>query len=134
MVANSDEFAFKSNGKKTSMIVVSDGDVIRNQVQSSTGKVFPLGYDRYTQQQFGNKIFILNCMNYLLDDSGLIAVRTRDIQIRLLNKTIIQESKLKWQLICIISPIFIVILYGLFSGWFRKKRYASNLENAPNIN
>ncbi len=133
-VADAGEFAFKSNGKKTAMIVVSDGDVIRNQIQSSTGKVYPLGYDRYTQQQFGNKNFILNCMNYLLDDSGLIAVRTREIQIRLLNKTIIQESKLKWQLISILSPIFIIILYGLFSGWMRKNKYASKPGHAQNVN
>jgi ABC-2 type transport system permease protein len=124
-VANSEEMAFKAKGEKTAMIVVADGDIIKNQVQSSTGKIYPLGYDRYTQQQFGNKNFILNCMNYLLDDSGLIAVRTRDIQIRLLNKTIINEQKLKWQLICIISPIILIVIYGLFSGWMRKKKFAS---------
>jgi ABC-2 type transport system permease protein len=124
-VANASEMAFVSKGKKTAMIVVADGDVIRNQVQGATGKVYPLGYDRYTQQQFGNKNFIMNCMNYLLDDSGLIAVRTRDIQIRLLNKTVLQESKLKWQLISIVSPMFIVILFGIFSGWNRKRKYAS---------
>jgi ABC-2 type transport system permease protein len=129
-VSTSEEMAFKAQGLKTAMIIVSDGDVIKNQVQSSTGKVYPLGYDRYTQQQFGNKTFILNCMNYLLDDSGLITVRTRDIQIRLLNKTIISEQKLKWQLICILSPIIIIMLYGLFSGWLRKKRYASDYKNA----
>lgn len=133
-VADAEEFAFKSNGKKTAMIVISDGDVIRNQVQSSTGKVYPLGYDRYTQQQFGNKNFIMNCMNYLLDDSGLIAVRTRDIQIRLLDKTIIQESKLKWQLICILSPILMIILYGIFSTWMRKNKYASKIEHHTAIN
>jgi ABC-2 type transport system permease protein len=133
-VATAEEMAFKSQGVKTAMIIVSDGDVIKNQVQSSTGKVYPLGYDRYTQQQFGNKTFILNCMNYLLDDSGLIAVRTRDIQIRLLNKTIISEQKLKWQLICILSPILIIILYGLFSGWLRKKRYASMPQNSTVTN
>ncbi len=133
-VANAEEMAFKAQGVKTAMIIVSDGDVIKNQVQSSTGKVYPLGYDRYTQQQFGNKTFILNCMNYLLDDSGLIAVRTRDIQIRLLNKTVISDQKLKWQLICILSPILIVILYGLFSGWLRKKRYASGPENSTVTN
>jgi ABC-2 type transport system permease protein len=129
-VSTSEEMAFKAQGVKTAMIIVSDGDVIKNQVQSSTGKVYPLGYDRYTQQQFGNKTFILNCMNYLLDDSGLITVRTRDIQIRLLNKTIISEQKLKWQLICILSPIIIIMLYGLFSGWLREKRYASDYKNA----
>lgn len=133
-VANSEEMAFKAQGVKTAMIVVADGDVIKNQVQSSTGKVYPLGYDRYTQQQFGNKNFIMNCMNYLLDDSGLIAVRTRDIQIRLLNKTIITEQKLKWQFICILSPIFMVILYGSLSGWLRKKRYASVSDYSKEIN
>ena len=76
----------------------------------------------------------MNCMNYLLDDSGLIAVRTRDIQIRLLDKTIIQESKLKWQLICILSPILMIILYGIFSTWMRKNKYASKIEHHTAIN
>jgi len=73
-------------------------------------------------------------MNYLLDDSGLIAVRTRDIQIRLLNKTVISDHKLKWQLICILSPILLIMAYGLLSAWLRKKKYASLLENSNDIN
>ncbi|MFN4812766.1 MAG: gliding motility-associated ABC transporter substrate-binding protein GldG [Bacteroidota bacterium] len=124
-ISNTEDIAFKSKGKKTSMIVVADGDVIKNQVQSSSGKVYPLGYDRYTQQQFGNKNFIMNCMNYLLDDSGLIAVRTRDIQIRLLDKTIIQSAKMKWQLICILVPVCSILLYGLLSAFIRKKKYTA---------
>ncbi len=123
-LAQSDSFAFKTEGVPTAMIIVSDGDVIRNQVQGNTGKVYPLGYDRYTQQQFGNKNFIMNCMNYLLDDSGLIEVRTRDIQIRLLDKTLIKENKLKWQLINILSPVFIIILYGFIAGLLRKRKFA----------
>lgn len=123
-LAQSDSFAFKTEGVPTAMIIVSDGDVIRNQVQGNTGKVYPLGYDRYTQQQFGNKNFIMNCMNYLLDDSGLIEVRTRDIQIRLLDKTLIKENKLKWQLINILSPVFIIILYGFIAGLMRKRKFA----------
>jgi ABC-2 type transport system permease protein len=133
-IADAKDLSFKSNGKKTAMIIVSDGDVIKNQVQASTGKVFPLGYDRYTQQQFGNKTFIMNCMNYLLDDSGLIAVRTRDIQIRLLNKTIIQEHKLQWQLFCILSPILLIVFYGFMSGFQRKRKYASVTEQGQHIN
>ena len=125
-VANSTEFPFKDKSPNTAMIVVSDGDIIKNQIQASTGKVYPLGYDRYTQQQFGNKNFIMNCMNYLLDDSGLIALRTREIQIRLLNKTVIQESKLKWQLINILIPSLLVMLYGLISAWNRKRKFAKN--------
>ncbi len=124
-IASSDEISFKENGKRNAMIVVADGDIIRNQIQSSTGKVYPLGFDRYTQQQFGNKTFLLNCMNYLLDDSGLIAVRTRDIQIRLLDKTILQSQKLNWQLICIAGPILSIVLFGLLSLWKRKKKYAT---------
>ena len=124
-IASSDEISFKEKGKRNAMIVVADGDIIRNQIQSSTGKVYPLGFDRYTQQQFGNKTFLLNCMNYLLDDSGLIAVRTRDIQIRLLDKTILQSQKLNWQLICIAGPILSIVLFGLLSLWKRKKKYAT---------
>jgi len=73
-------------------------------------------------------------MNYLLDDSGLIAVRTRDIQIRLLNKTILQESKLKWQLICILSPIITLLIYGIYTAWLRKKKYTLTLPGSKEIN
>ena len=60
------------------MIVVSDGDVIKNGVSKSNGQIYPLGFDRYTNQMYGNTNFILNSMNYLTDNSGLISIRSRE--------------------------------------------------------
>jgi ABC-2 type transport system permease protein len=106
------------------MIVISDGDVIRNQVQKSTGRVFPLGYDRYSGQTFGNKNFLLNCMNYLLDEDGLLALRTREVRLRLLDKTRIQAERSYWQIMNAAVPVVLVVALGLLVGSIRKRKYA----------
>ena len=112
---------FIENGK---MIVVSDGDVIRNQRKESTGEIFPLGYDRYTNQQFGNKRFLLNCMDYLCDDSGIIEVRAKEIKLRLLDKGKLKTERLKWQLVNLFIPIAIMLIFGLVNKIIRKRKYA----------
>jgi ABC-2 type transport system permease protein len=111
---------FIENGK---MIVVSDGDVIRNQRKESTGEIFPLGYDRYTNQQFGNKRFLLNCMDYLCDDSGIIEVRAKEIKLRLLDKGRLKTERLKWQLVNLFIPIAIMLIFGLVNKIIRKRKY-----------
>ena len=111
---------FIENGK---MIVVSDGDVIRNQRKESTGEIFPLGYDRYTNQQFGNKRFLLNCMDYLCDDSGIIEVRAKEIKLRLLDKGKLKTERLKWQLVNLFIPIAIMLVFGLVNKMIRKRKY-----------
>ncbi len=111
---------FIENGK---MIVVSDGDVIRNQRKESTGEIFPLGYDRYTNQQFGNKRFLLNCMDYLCDDSGIIEVRAKEIKLRLLDKGKLKTERLKWQLVNLFIPIAIMLIFGLVNKMIRKRKY-----------
>ncbi|MFI5221587.1 MAG: gliding motility-associated ABC transporter substrate-binding protein GldG [Bacteroidia bacterium] len=118
------ELPFKDKVENNKMIVVSDGDVIRNQRKKSTGEIFPLGYDRYTQQQFGNKRFILNCMDYLCDDSGIIEVRSKEITLRLLNKAKVKAEKLHWQLINMIVPIVLIILFGFGNNYWRRRKYA----------
>ena len=120
---------FLSKSEKTSMIVVSDADIIKNQF--TTGKdgyaPLPLGYDKYTQQSFGNKDFIMNAINYLCDDSGLISARSRELKLRLLDVTRVKTEKLKWQLINTILPILIVLLFGFVQYYVRRRRYGSML-------
>lgn len=116
---------YKDHIDNNRMIVVSDGDVIRNQRKKSTGEIFPLGYDRYTQQQFGNKRFILNCMDFLCDDSGIIEVRGKEITLRLLNKAKVKSEKLQWQLVNMIAPILAILLFGLVNRIIRKRKYAA---------
>jgi ABC-2 type transport system permease protein len=92
-----------AQSKPTKMIVLSDGDILSNQV-GSDGSPFPLGYDHYTQQSYGNKNLLLNIADYMTDDSGLISLRTKEIQIRLLNRARIRKEKLFWQLVNNIGP------------------------------
>ncbi|MFN4083782.1 MAG: gliding motility-associated ABC transporter substrate-binding protein GldG [Bacteroidia bacterium] len=114
---------FKQESDFNKMIVVSDGDVIRNQFKQSTGEVFPLGYDRYTKQQFGNKKFILNCIDYLCDESGIINIRNKEITLRLLDKGMVKKYKNQFIAINLISPLVLVILFGIINHFIRKKRY-----------
>ncbi len=120
---------FLSKSEKTSMIVVSDADIIKNQF--TTGKdgyqPLPLGYDKYTQQSFGNKDFIMNAINYLCDDSGLISARSRELKLRLLDVTRVKTEKLKWQMINTILPILMVLLFGFVQYYLRRRRYGRML-------
>ncbi len=111
----------KDLGKTSKMVVIADGDVIKNQIRK--GQPLALGYDQYTYTTFGNKDFLLNTVNYLLDDTGLITVRSKDIVIPFLNieKTAIQRSK--WQIINLVLPLFLLALLGFIFTYLRKRKY-----------
>lgn len=123
--AKTDVLPYKPSIDDGKMIVVSDGDVIRNQRKQSTGEIFPLGYDRYTNQQFGNKRFVLNCIDYLCDDSGIIEVRAKEIKLRLLDKGKLKTERLKWQMVNMVIPIAIMMVFGLVNKMIRKRKYTS---------
>ncbi len=108
--------------KPTAMIVISDGDILINQF--SQGYALPLGYDQYTRETFGNKDLILNCVNYLCDDSGLIDVRSRELKLRLLDETRISSQRIYWQLLNTLVPVLLVIVFGLVKMRLRKRRFA----------
>ena len=114
-----------TESKKTRMIVIADADIIRNEVQRSglNETPLPLGKDKYTGQEYGNKDFIINCLNWLVDNDGLMELRSREVKLRLLNTHEIKTQRLKWQIINIAGPILIVILSGLFYNYFRKRSY-----------
>ena len=110
--------------KFTKMLVVGDGDILKNQVSDKDHSPFPLGYDRYTQLQYGNKNFLLNIADYLTDDSGIIQLRTKEIKIRLLDKARIAKEKVGWQVLNIGLPILLILLLGIFQHYYRKRKYA----------
>lgn len=119
-------FKYLDHGKKTKMIVVADGDVARNDFQTSNGQVFPLGYDRNTKQTFANRIFLLNCVNYLLDEEGMLQLRSREVKLRLLNKKKIDESQRgKWQMVNVAVPVVLIIGFAVLQFYTRRKRYAA---------
>lgn len=117
-------FKYLDKGKPTKMIVVADGDVAANDYLRSTGEVFDLGYDRYTRQTFANKTFLLNCVNYLLDDEGMLQLRSREVKLRLLDKKKIANERLKWQLLNVLAPLLVLGLVAWLVQYLRKKRYA----------
>ncbi len=105
------------------MLVVADGDVLKNQVSATDGSPFPLGYDRYQQKQYGNRNFLLNAIDYLSDDSGVLSLRTKEIQVRLLDRPRIRSEKLFWQVLNIGLPLVVLVIAGIFQHYFRKRKY-----------
>ena len=114
---------FKAKGEPTKIVIISDGDIIKNEVIRNRPQ--ELGFDQLTGKSFGNKEFLLNTVNYLLDDadSGLINIRSKDITIAFLDSDKIEESKGKWQLINIALPLVILTVFGFAFNYFRKKKY-----------
>lgn len=107
------------------LIVIADGDIIKNKVRNRNGQlqVQPLGYDQYSGQTFGNREFLLNCIDYMADDSGIMQLRTKVVKLRLLDKVKIRDQKLKWQLINVVFPVLIYLILGLIFNLIRRKRY-----------
>lgn len=112
----------KTESAPTKMIVIADGDVIKNDV----GRNGPLelGFDRGTGQLYGNKEFLLNAVNYLLDDDGLINIRSKEIAIAFLDPQKITAEKTKWQAINIALPLVLLGVFGFIFTFLRRKKYA----------
>jgi len=113
----------------TSLFIIADGDIAANEVQFEQGayRAQPLGYDKYTRQTFGNREFIMNVVNYMTDETGLMELRSREFKLRLLNKEMIgQKSELlKWKLLNTLLPLFLVVIAGIAIQVARRRRYAS---------
>jgi ABC-2 type transport system permease protein len=117
------QFVPKSH-KPTKMIVVGDGDIIKNQFQFSQGYPMPLGYDQYTRQTFGNRDFLLNAMNFLCDDSGLISVRSRELTLRMLDATKLESQRLFWQILNILLPLILILIFSFIKLRIRARKYS----------
>jgi len=128
-LADSKEIGFLDKSRKTAICVISDGDIIKNQFRYDNGKniPLPLGYDKYTNQTFGNADLILNIMNYLCDDSGLIAIRSRELKMRLLDKTKLEDNLFFWQIVNVLLPALFVIVFGILQFIIKKNKYARTI-------
>ena len=122
-IVESKEIGFKTSSKPTSMIVVADGDLIRNQFHIPKGYPLPLGFDQYTQITYGNKDFIENAVSYLVDGEGLIEVRNRELKIRLLDASKVNNDALLWQVVNVLLPSVVVIIFGFILAIIRKRRF-----------
>jgi gliding-associated putative ABC transporter substrate-binding component GldG len=113
----------------TAMIVVADGDVARNEVNYSNGKVLPLGYSPYEGDGkgftfTGNKDFLINCVEYLVSDHGVFEARGKEVKLRLLDRMKAETEKTKWQMVNLVLPLVFLLLFGFAYNWWRKRKFS----------
>ncbi|MBN1414364.1 MAG: gliding motility-associated ABC transporter substrate-binding protein GldG [Bacteroidales bacterium] len=118
---------FLAESKPTKMLVVADGDVIRNDVRVTPQEIIglPLGFDRYTQQTFGNKDFVMNALHFICGNEDLVNLRSKEMTLRLLDKAKIKEDRTFWVIINTVLPIFIIVIAGVLYNFIRKRKYAA---------
>lgn len=115
---------FRAEGKSSKVIVFADGDLARNDVNPRTGNPQQLGLDPFTNYTFANEELLMNALAYLTDADGLISARTKEIKIRLLNKEQLRTGKTKWQVINLVVPVVLLVLYGIIRVYFRNRKFA----------
>lgn len=111
----------KDEGVDSKMVVISDGNVIKNQLQGN--RPLELGFDKWTNTRYGNKDFLLNTVNYLLDETGLINIRSKEISIPFLDTQKIIQQRTKWQAFNLLLPLVLLSLFGILFWWYRKRKY-----------
>jgi gliding-associated putative ABC transporter substrate-binding component GldG len=114
---------YNSIGKNSKMIIISDGDVIKNQLDKNF-QPLELGFDKWTNNLYANKEFMMNCVNYLLDDNGLINIRSKDVDLPLLNKEEVYKNYTMSQMITVGLPIVILAIFGFLFTFLRKRKYS----------
>ena len=116
---------FRERSDYNRMIVISDGDVIRNKRYGvgENARTVPLGYDEYSGRMYGNKDFLLNCVNMLCDDEGWMQLRGRNLNMYLIDKTRLKGELLEWQIINLFIPLFCVFVGGGLFFFFRRRKF-----------
>lgn len=109
---------------RNKMVVFADGNMLKNEVNKSENAPYNLGWDRATQQQYGNKTLLLNTIDYLCDESGIISLRNKEVKLRLLDKMSIKTDKLLWQFINVCLPLLVLILFGVVQQLVRKRKFS----------
>ena len=112
-----------SASKETKQIVVSDADIVTNSVSQTTGPL-PMGELPLENYRFANREFFLNSVDYLVSGSGIFELRNKDFTLRLLDKKKVEDEKTTWQLINIVLPVLLIILFGLVYQWNRRRKFA----------
>jgi ABC-2 type transport system permease protein len=117
---------FKATGELSKIIICADGDLILNDIDNRDGTPLPLGFDGASNHVFGNKDFVMNALDFLIDNNGIIASRGKDVKIRPLDKIKAREERTFWQAINLILPTALIALIGGIWFYLRKKKYATN--------
>ena len=114
---------FEPLGKENKMIIISDGNVIQNQLDKNN-QPLELGYDKWTNNVYANKEFMMNCVNYLLDDNGLINIRSKEVDLPILDNEKVYANYTFSQIITVGVPILILLLFGAVFTFLRKRKYS----------
>jgi ABC-2 type transport system permease protein len=115
---------FKGKGKETKIIVCSDGDIPTNVFSKKYNQPLPLGFDEYSGNTFANKDFVMNAMDYLLDENGVISARNKVVKLRPLDKSALEQERGYWQGVNLVIPLILLVIGGLLQQFLRKRRYA----------
>jgi len=118
----SENFLEKGRSK---ILICSDWDLVSNEVNSRNNQPYDLGYDPFSQYTFSNKEFVTNALEYLLDEKGLIVARTKEIKIRPLDKFKVENERVFWQIINLVAPVVLILIFGISRYFIRKKKYAN---------
>ena len=115
---------FTESSSENKMIVISDGDLIANKI-GENGTIYPLAYDRYIEYAYpGNKLFLINAIQYLCDNTGVTSLNAKTIRLRMLDKDKINNNRFLIQIINIILPLLLLLLFAVFYNLNQKKKYA----------
>jgi ABC-2 type transport system permease protein len=115
--------SFVSKSKPTKILVVSDGDLLVNDVDYKRNAPLPLGYDRLSGRTFANKDFALYALDYLLEAEGLITARNKQVTLRPLDKIRLNEQRTQWQMLNLLAPLALIGLIGVVWQWRRGRLY-----------
>ncbi len=115
--------SFVTESVPNRMVVVTDGDIAKSKINRRTNQVAPLGFNEYDGQIYSNKDFLLNTIEYLVDDTGLIEARGKEVKLRLLDTAKVDQEKTYWQALNLILPLLFLFLFGLIFNIVRKRRF-----------
>jgi len=115
---------FLESSKPTRIVVIADGDLVRNEVNPRSGQPQALGFDPFTNYTFANRDLVMNILAYLTNDNGLIQARSKEVKIRPLDKDKIVHDRLFWQVVNIGAPLLLLVLFGVARAYWRKNKFA----------
>lgn len=115
---------FRNSSVPTKMVVIADGDILRNDANLQQGSYKPLGMNSYEKYKFANKDFMMNVIEYLLDNNGVMEARGKEVKLRLMNRAKARDQKLFWQAVNILLPLLLLAAFGFGFAYWRKRKYA----------
>ena len=119
--------SFTEKSPPTKQIVISDVDFMKNKYDPNTGQISAIGLSQLERNKVyeGNRSLILNSIEYLVDDFGLLEARSKDFKLRLLDKVKTKTESTKWQVINILMPLVLLWLFAFLFYFWRKRKYTS---------